>query len=107
MDIDYKAMGKRIASRRKALDMKQEKLAFLTGLSSKYISSIENAHSIPSIEALINLCIALKVTPDYFLMGVVKNNVDGISENIQQRISTCTTDQQKLILKLIEAVIEY
>jgi len=49
MNIDYKALGERIAKRRKVLNLTQEDVAEATGLSNNYISNIENNHSIPAL----------------------------------------------------------
>ena len=70
MKIDYKEIGERITARRKELHMTQQRISNKTGISLNQLSNIENSHSVPTIETIIKLSIALKVTPDYFLLGV-------------------------------------
>ena len=53
LDIDYAALGKRIASLRRKKRLTQELLAEKTELSTNYISHIENSRSIPSLETLV------------------------------------------------------
>ena len=53
LDIDYTALGKRIASLRRKRRLTQEQLAEKTELSTNYISHIENSRSIPSLETLM------------------------------------------------------
>ena len=53
MGIDYEALGKRIAKRRKVLNLTQEDVAEAAGLSNNFISNIENNYSIPSIDSLL------------------------------------------------------
>lgn len=72
MGLDYKEIGKRIASRRKALGMKQREVSELADISDTYMSSIERAVSIPSTEVVMRLAIALKTTPDEFLVGTAR-----------------------------------
>lgn len=72
MSIDYEEIGKRIAKSRKELGLKQYQLCEMIDVNYKYISNLETGRSAPSLELIISLCNALKVTPDYFLSGVEK-----------------------------------
>lgn len=96
MKIDYKVLGERIAKRRKVLNLTQDDIAEATGLSNNHISNIENNHSIPSIESLIKICGALDITPDYFLLGIVRHTNDSLLSQINQKIKLC--DEKKLAL---------
>ncbi len=96
MEIDYIQMGQRIAKRRRVLNLTQEDVAEATGLSNNHISNIENNHSIPSIETLMKICKALNATPDYFLLGTVRNTNDCLLTGINEKIRLCS--KQKLIL---------
>lgn len=69
MELDYQAIGKRIAKRRKVLKLKQFEVEEIAGIGFKYLSSIECAKSIPSIEVIMRLAAALDTTPDEFLVG--------------------------------------
>ena len=74
--VDYKEVGKRIAKRRKELGLKQRQVNEMAELSDKYLSNIETARSIPSIDVLMKICRVLKVTPDYLLLGSVTDYVN-------------------------------
>lgn len=69
MVIDYKAMGRRVAERRKALGLKQYEVCEMIGANEKYLSNIETARCAMSIESLLLICEALQTTPDYLLLG--------------------------------------
>ena len=69
LQIDYAALGKRIASLRRKKGFTQEQLAEMAELSIVYISHIENSHSIPSLETVMKLCAALEITPNELLLG--------------------------------------
>lgn len=73
MELDYSLIGQRIRKRRKHLHFTQEKVAEWADLSPQYMSNIERAVSIPSTEVIMRLAIALKTTPDEFLVGAVKH----------------------------------
>ena len=77
MELDYSLIGKRISRRRKELGLKQSTVEEKAGIGYKYLSSIERAISIPSIEVIMRLAIALDTTPDEFLVGAVKHSENG------------------------------
>ena len=71
MELDYSEIGKRIARRRKELGLRQAEVCERAGINDKYLSCIERATSIPSLEVVIRLALALDTTPDAFLTGAV------------------------------------
>lgn len=72
MNLDYSEIGKRIAHRRKALGLKQAQVCEKAEINEKYLSCIERASSIPSLEVLMRIAYALDTTPDAFLVGSVR-----------------------------------
>ena len=72
MNIDYSAIGARVARRRKQLHLTQAKVAERCDISDQYLSNIERAVSIPSIEVMMRLADALDTTPDEFLLGTAR-----------------------------------
>ena len=68
MDIDYKAIGKRIAKKRQELGLKQCEVEEQAEIGYKYLSNIERGISIPSIEVIMRLSNVLNSTPDTFLV---------------------------------------
>lgn len=76
MELDYSEIGKRIAKRRKELGLKQTEVCERAGINDKYLSCIERATSIPSLEVVMRLALALNTTPDEFLVGSVRYDGD-------------------------------
>ena len=76
MELDYTMIGKRIAQRRKQLGLRQVEVCEKAGINDKYLSCIERATSIPSLEVLMKLALALDTTPDTFLTGCICYNSD-------------------------------
>ena len=70
MAIDYHEMGQRIAARRKALGLRQAQVCERCDINGNYLSNIERAVSIPSLEVLMRICTALDTTPDEQLRGL-------------------------------------
>lgn len=83
MELDYKEIGQRIARRRKTLGLRQTQVCEMAGINDKYLSCIERATSIPSLEVVMRLAVALNTTPDEFLVGSVRQEQEewkGIAE---------------------------
>ncbi|MBR4308708.1 MAG: helix-turn-helix transcriptional regulator [Oscillospiraceae bacterium] len=69
MELDYTEIGKRIALRRKQLGLKQSQVSEKAEIGEKYLSCIERATSIPSLEVLMRIARALDTTPNHLLLG--------------------------------------
>jgi len=106
--IDYKALGKRIAKRRKVLNLTQEDVAEATGLSNNYISNIENNHSIPSIDTLLKICEAIDTTPDYLLLGISSRSdaEEDLRNKINEKLKLCSQKKLKLIEHFVSWIID-
>jgi len=102
MEINYPAIGKRIAKRRNVLDLTQEQTAEKASMSPTYLSNVERASSIPSIETIMKLCRALEVTPDYFLLGVDKEYRNDDLSEIKDEIYRCEPKKIGAIKSLIQ-----
>ena len=74
MTLDYTEIGKRIARRRKELGLKQSEVEEKADLGYKYLSNIERSISIPSVEVIMRLAVALDTTPDEFLFGTLSHD---------------------------------
>ncbi len=92
-------IGKRIASRRKELNITQEQLAEAIGLSLQSISCIELGKKGIRPENLINLCIALDSTSDYFLFGKRSENQ---MTSLEQKISTLKNEDYLLLEAFVD-----
>ena len=77
MELDYKAIGTRIAQRRKQLGLKQSEVEEAADIGFKYLSNIERGISIPSTEVIMRLALALDTTPDEFLVGTARQGEEG------------------------------
>ena len=69
MELDYSEIGRRIALRRKQLGLKQHQVCEKAEISEKYLSCIERATSIPSLEVFMRIAAALDTTPNDLLLG--------------------------------------
>ena len=107
MYVDYKEVGKRIAARRKALGLKQRHVNEMAELSDKYLSNIETARSIPSIDVLMRICSVLKTTPDELLIGAVTNRAEAdLDPAICQKIAALDQKKKHFLYSFIDWLAE-
>lgn len=95
MELDYTEIGKRIARRRKELGLRQAEVCEKAGINEKYLSCIERATSIPSLEMVMKLALALDPTPDAFLVGTVRYEEDAW-KSVAEQVRTLNPEQLKL-----------
>lgn len=104
--IDYKEVGKRIALRRRELGLKQWQAEQRAGLSDKYLSNIERATSVLSVDVLMRICAALETTPDEILLGaVVDNEENDYLRSMTNRMKQMSSQQARLALSLMDWIL--
>lgn len=65
--MDYVALGQNIRKYRNLAGLRQEDLAELCECSNSHIGQIENARTVPSLDIVVHVANALKVTVDQLL----------------------------------------
>ena len=73
--IDYRLLGvgEIIETLRRRKRLTQEEVAYRCNLDRKTISNIEKDNSTPSVETLLNIILALNVTPSEFVVEFEKH----------------------------------
>ena len=103
MKLDYKQIGLNIARRRKELHLKQVEVCEKADLNDKYLSCIETARSIPSLEVFLRICNALETTPDKLLVGsVYQPEFSEKSTAFTEKFQNLSSDNQKLCLAFMD-----
>lgn len=105
MELDYSEIGKRIARRRKELGLKQIEVCERAEINDKYLSCIERATSIPSLEVVMRLALALDTTPDEFLTGSIRYESDqwrDVAELLRNMNSTKLNLAKSFLTWLVE-----
>ena len=97
-------IGKRIRQRRLEMHLKQKDLAEMLDVSNNHISNIENGASMASLDLFVRICDALKVTPDYIVLGVMHPN--NIPQNICDKINRCNPEDQIIIDELVDSILK-
>jgi transcriptional regulator with XRE-family HTH domain len=105
MTIDFRLLGKRIASARKKKGLTQERLAEHAELTNTYVSNIERGRSIPSLETLMKLCSALGCTPDTVLLGTNVGDKHYLEHDIQSRLALLGACDRRLVMGMIDLLL--
>ena len=102
MSVNYEEIGRRVAKRRKILNITQEELAEKAELSKTHIQNIERGSSKCSVASLMQLSVALQVSPDYLLSGVYKHFDESKLNLLKANIMRCNAKHFDMIFNFIE-----
>ena len=106
MELDYKAIGKRVKIARIKADMKQEQLAERTNLSPTHISNVETGTTKVSLSAIVSIANALGVTADDLLCdSVIHANVQ-FERDIAELLEDCDPYEIRMVKDMTEALKE-
>lgn len=104
MELDYKAIGKRIKIARIQNDMTQERLAEAAGLSPTHLSNIETGTTRVSLQTLVGIANALHVTADNLLCDSVVECKAQFEKDIEWLLQDCDEYEIRIIRDLLDAI---
>ena len=107
MLIDTPVLAERIKRLRHQRNLTQEQLAELTNLSVVYISNVECAKRIPSLETMLKMCHAMKCTPDELLDGFYPEKRDPTPEQIKALFDRSNANEKQFMLRVCSAFVHY
>ena len=96
MGLDYRQIGQRIAARRRQLGLRQTQVCERCDINSNYLSNIERAKSIPSLEVFARICEALDTTPDELLAGSARREESEQWKNVAEKLRALDEKQLEL-----------
>lgn len=103
--IDYFVIGSRIRQYRLDRGITQEDLAFRINTSTAYISNIERGIKKPSLQKLTEIAEVMHVTVNDFLYYSPHPANEYFDRELQDLISMCTPEKQRIITKNIAEII--
>lgn len=106
MELDYKAIGKRVKIARIKADLKQEQLAERTSLSPTHISNVETGTTKVSLAAIISIANALGVTADDLLCDSVIHAKAQFERDIAELLEDCDPYEIRMVKDMTEALKE-
>lgn len=103
--MDRIALGLKIKKAREEKGITQEGLAEAINYSSDHISVIERGVQSPRLEKLIEIANTLEVSIDYLLSDdlIITSKIE--SSMINNKINSLPVEKQRLILKVLDTMI--
>jgi transcriptional regulator with XRE-family HTH domain len=95
-------LGERVKIKRESLKLTQEQLANALGLTSQYISAIEQNKRIPSLQSLVRLANELGTSADYLISGTDSAIADIVPAIKADK--TLNVEVKKALVTLINAL---
>lgn len=102
-DIDYVGIGKRIRAQRYKLDLSQEELAEMAGISLVHMSHIETANTKLSLPVLVDLACALGVRTDDLIFDKDTLGKDELLEEITLELDGCSKEQLLTLRQILSS----
>ena len=101
MELDYKAIGKRIKIARIKADLTQERLAELIDISPTHLSNIETGTTRVSLNTIISIANALSVTSDDLLCDNIVMSKVQFEKDIALLLEDCDEYEIRIIKDMI------
>lgn len=105
MEINYKALGKRIKLARIEKELSQERLAELVGLSPTHMSNIESGSANVSLPSLVNIADALDRSVDDLLSDSVVHARASLEREFQKMLDGCSEYELRVVRDAVQAII--
>lgn len=99
MYLNYQTIGKRIRLLRTQQHLSQMTLAEMVDKSPTYISLVENGQKGPSLEMLIDVANALKVTTDVLLAEYLEHNKTAVETELSSILDGCSEHEKRVIVE--------
>lgn len=104
--MDKKAFGKRLQKYREEAGYSQEKLGEIISRSSIFISYMERGVKSPSIDTLILIANALKISVDLLLGDEVQNNHLPRLRYLEEKMESLSSMEQQKMMDILESLIK-
>lgn len=104
MEIDYKALGLRVKTKRLDKALSQEQLAELANISVPHMSHIETGNTKVSLPTLIEVSNALNCGVDELICDSVRNAKKVFEQEIAEQLQNCTEKEIRLIADMVKAL---
>jgi len=98
--MQYDKLGERIRQQRVLAKMTQEKLAEKAGISLSFLGHIERGNRKASLETIVGICNALKVSPNLLLQ-------DSLDDNLLGEEQQFSSSQRRLLREISNCISDY
>lgn len=106
--LDFASFGSKIRTLRIEKKLTQEELSVQIGVTRNFISKIETANAIPSLETVIKLAIALNVSLDYLFFETIKPTQESEKDIvIGHTLKSFSELDKDLLINLLNVIDDY
>lgn len=106
MELDYKAIGKRIKIARIKADLTQERLAERINISPTHLSNIETGTTRVSLSTMVSIANALSVTSDDLLCDSIVMAKAQFEKDIALSLEDCDEYEIRIVKDMIASLKE-
>lgn len=106
MELDYKAIGKRIKVARIHMEITQEQLADRVSVSPTHLSNIETGSTRVSLTTIVKIANALNVTVDDLLCDNLVKARPQFERDMQSLLDDCNDHEVRIAYKVAKAAVE-
>lgn len=102
MDAKYDLIGARIKLYREDKGLSQEELGERIGISNRHLSKVETGAKNPSLELVLNIANALKITVDDLLTDYLTNADEKQNSELLPFFSDCTPAEKAILMDMLK-----
>ena len=103
MELDFKAIGKRIKIARINQNMTQETVADKIGVTPQHVSNIETGNSSVSLTTLVAIANLLKVSADELLGDTIRIAKPVFEKEAQELLNDCNEYEIRVLVDVMKA----
>ena len=105
--MEKNGLGKRINAVRKDRSLTADRLSEMCNINATYLRQIEGGVKMPSLSVFIDICKALKISPDYLLQDELEENEISTIREIEALWKDISPSKQALAFAMIKEVLEH
>lgn len=104
MNVDYKAIGKRIRKIREEKGLSQDKLRIEVNISKTHMSHIETGSTKLSLPTIVEIANALGTTVDPLLSDSLNFAAPVLKKEIEEILSDCTVYELRVMIDTMSLI---
>lgn len=101
MGIDYSMIGIRLRQQRISMEFTQDTVAEAAGITTVYLSKIENGKAAPTLDTLSHICSAIEADLGYIISGRDSSEMGTHGEPVLELYQACAPEVRPVALKLL------
>lgn len=105
--VNFKIVGRRIKEKRKQLNMTQEKMCEDLGITTYFLSRIENGKANPSLSLTSEICFYLNFHIVELLSDINKEAPTYLESEVNEKLNRLDASHKEMVLDLIDSMLKH